>query len=365
MRGLPQYRVHKTKNLGYVTIDGEQIYLGRAHSPESMREYHARIAEHLAEKPPQKRSTATAAQSAFTIGELSERYYHAMRAQHGQQSRTTYEALYTAQALTKSHATCSVVEFGPLAFKTIRDRVAKSGRTRQGVNRLMSRIRRCFKWGVSEELVPAERLLALQSVDGLRYGSAPENPRREAADPKAVSVCIDWLESQSNHGAANILRFIGATGCRPSEAAALKWSEIKLDHKYPHYLPARHKTACHGITRQIALNSDAVAVLRDCMKLGQVDGLVFTHTRGRGFTSNSILLAVRRAVAATGCPNWCTYGLRHLAATTALNRTGSEAAAAAMLGHAANSKIIQTYTQNRLALASQAANSLVNSSVAV
>ena len=64
---------------------------------------------------------------------------------------------------------------------------------------------------------------------------------------------------------------------------------------------------------------------------------------------------IDRACAALGVERWVPYQLRHLAATEAVNRTGNEAAAAAMLGHAPNSGMIRRYSRNRLELATMAA----------
>jgi hypothetical protein len=43
MRRIPAYCVHKGRNLAYITVEGREHYLGRAHSPES----HARYREAL------------------------------------------------------------------------------------------------------------------------------------------------------------------------------------------------------------------------------------------------------------------------------------------------------------------------------
>ena len=52
---------------------------------------------------------------------------------------------------------------------------------RKTVNKSVTRVRSIFKWGVSEELVPAEVLTRLASVTGLQRG------RTEAHDPEPVA----------------------------------------------------------------------------------------------------------------------------------------------------------------------------------
>ena len=357
MRRLPAYCVHKARNLAYMTLDGREHYLGRAHSPESHARYREALSALLAGLAPQEAARRPARPTALTVAELAERWCAAEAARRGPRHQAAYEAVYAAKELARQHATATVAEFGPRAFKAIRDRMVRDGRSRQWTNRMMNAIRRCFRWGVGEELVPADRLEALAAVDGLRYGAAPEAAPRRAADPAAVEAVIRWLEAQGNLGAAGLVRFLRATGCRPGEACQARWHEFELGGEMPHYRPAAHKTARHGIERLVPLNSDAIAAVGGRMRLGG-DGFVFENTNGRPFTPNALLLAVRRAIAATGCADWSPYGLRHLAATTALARTGSEAAAAALLGHTPRSTIIQRYSRDRLALATRAAKAI-------
>ncbi|MFO0963228.1 MAG: tyrosine-type recombinase/integrase [Phycisphaerales bacterium] len=354
MRAPPAYCIHRGRNLAYVTLNGREHYLGRAHSPESHARYREMLAAHLAGERPAP-SPRTAA-PAFTVAELAERWYLAVRDRYGPRHQATYEARYAASELVRAHATARVHEFGPRAFKAIRDRLVRDGRTRQWANRMMNAIRRCIRWGVGEELVPADRIEALAAVDGLRRGSAPERAPRGAADPAAVDAVVRRLESEGNRGAAALVRFLRATGCRPGEACRARWEEFDIGADLPHYRPARHKTAGHGIERLVPLNADALAAIGAPMRVG--GGFVFLNTRGVPFTPNSLLLAVRRAIAAEGCAAWSPYELRHLAATVALARTGSEAAAAALLGHTPRSTIIQRYSRDRLALAARAAKAI-------
>jgi integrase len=358
MRRLPAYCVHKGRNLAYMTIDGREHYLGRAHSPESHARYREALSALLAGLAPAEAMRPNRKPSALTVAELGERWYLAERDRRGPRHQATYEAAYAAQELAMQHATAIVAEFGPRAFKAIRDRMVREGRSRQWANRMMNAIRRCFRWGVGEELVPADRLEALAAVDGLRHGAAPEAKPRRAADPAAVEAVVRWLDSEGHHGAAALVRFLRATGCRPGEACRARWREFTLGGDLPHFRPTAHKTARHGIERLVPLNADALAAIgRPSMRLDG-EAFVFTHTRGRPFTPNALLLAVRRAIAATGCVDWSPYGLRHLAATTALARTGSEAAAAALLGHTPRSTIIQRYSRDRLVLAATAAKAI-------
>jgi integrase len=357
MRQAPAYCVHKSRNLAFVRLSGRMIYLGRAHSQESRERYHAVLADHYAGKQPEPAPRPRRQASAFTVAELAERWCQAEAARRGPRHQAAYEAAYAAKELARQHATVTVAEFGPRAFKAIRDRMVRDGRSRQWVNRMMNAIRRCFRWGVGEELVPADRLEALAAVDGLRHGAAPEAPPRRAADPAAVEAVVRWLDAQGNRGAANLVRFLRATGCRPGEACRARWQELEIGGDLPHFRPAAHKTARHGIERLVPLNADAIASVGGGLRLGG-DGFAFVNTNGRPFTPNALLLAVRRAIAATGCADWSPYGLRHLAATTALARTGSEAAAAALLGHTPRSTIIQRYSRDRLVLATRAAKAI-------
>ena len=225
MRRPPQYRVHKTKNLAYVRLKGRMHYLGRAHSRESHERYHAAIAAHLSGETLQRAPRSRRDVAALTIAELTELWYLAESQKYGLRHQRAYEAGYAAKELIRHHSTALVGEFGPRAFKAIRDRMVTDGKSRQWINRMMNAIRRCIRWGVAEELVPGDRLEALKAVDGLRFGAASEAPPRRAADPRAVETVLEWLDANGQTGAASLIRFLRATGCRPSEACRARWAE--------------------------------------------------------------------------------------------------------------------------------------------
>ena len=81
-----------------------------------------------------------------------------------------------SRALKEIYGRTSVRDFGPLALKVVRQRFVDQGRVRGSINDDVARIRRIFKWGTENELLPASVLHALQAVSGLRRGrtEAPE-----------------------------------------------------------------------------------------------------------------------------------------------------------------------------------------------
>ena len=63
-------------------------------------------------------------------------------------------------------------DFGPLALKTVRQALIDSGLCRNEVNKRTGKIKRAFKWAVSEEIAPPSVYHGLQAVGGMRRGRA-------------------------------------------------------------------------------------------------------------------------------------------------------------------------------------------------
>src|SRR5262249_54986833 len=61
-------------------------------------------------------------------------------------------------------------DFGPLALKAVRQKMIDSGLSRGVINQRVGKIKRCFKWGVSEQLVSSSVYEALRTVAGLQAG---------------------------------------------------------------------------------------------------------------------------------------------------------------------------------------------------
>ena len=85
------------------------------------------------------------------------------------------------------------------------------GLARRAVNRCVGRVKRVFKWGVGEELVPAPLWETLRSVEGLECG------RTEARETKPVApVASEVVEATSPH----LLQFIHPVAHPPQYPAS-------------------------------------------------------------------------------------------------------------------------------------------------
>jgi integrase len=328
--------------------------LGKYGSHESRLRHQSLVASALAGR------ALVASSRPLSVGEVCERFIDARRAEHGERSWQHIQARMVALAVCERFAGLEASAFGPKSLQEVVQSLLAHGKlTRGGINRRKQQVVALFKWAVSEELVPPTTWHALQSVRGLRFGKGRDNPPRMAADPVAFEAVLQHLRENGNLGAARCLAFIRATGCRPAEATGALPADFRMGGPSPTLVVGRHKCAHRGMERVVPLCGAALAVAREALAdLASTHGLVFPNSAGNRWDNRTLPRIVARACEALGIPKWTPYQLRHLAATEAVNRTGSEAATAALLGHSPDSTIVRRYSRNRLALAEVAARAV-------
>ena len=374
----PQYTKKlnaKGVEYAYTRVNKKHISLGRYGTEESMRRFE-RIVDDW--RVMQRASTCHTSDVFLTVGELAERYliFEEARVAEGKVNpRQIYAVKYAVLALIRDHAQLPTHRFGPKSLTEIQERlsltacVSKRGDHANGntlsrteVNRRINHIRHIFKWGIREELVRPEILDALKVVPGLRSGEARDNPKRQPADPVVVDQTIEELHKTGNHGMAWAIVLLRWTGCRPDEACSLRVDDVVLNLESPMLKIRNHKTRkITGEDRVVPLNPMAVAALKQALGTSaslSPDQHVFLSTKGRPFTPSGLLQAVKKATRRAGLPHWFPYQLRHLTATEVIANTGSETAAAALLGHSPSSTMIRRYSTNRIGQAARGARSL-------
>ena len=379
-RSVPKYRRHKPTGQAVVTIAAKDYYLGPYGTKASKVEYDRLIGEWLAAGRP---AHVTSPQDAITVTELVAAYYRFAKSyyeKNGESTETAENMRPVLRMMRQLYGHTLALEFGPLALKSLQSKMVSNGQSRTYANMNVARIKRMYKWAVSEELVPPAVYHALSTVSGLRKG------RTEARETPAVSpVCDETVEATLPHLPKVVADMVGLqrlTGCRPGEVCILRPCDVNTSGDVWEYRPESHKTEHHNRERVIFIGPRAQDVLRPYL-LRDKSAYCFapaeserkrnaqrreirqtpitpsqacrrpkqTRRRAPGdrYSSDSFRRAVHRACDLAGVERWCPNRLRHTAGTEIRKRFGLEAAQVT-LGHAA-ANVTQIYAERDLAKA--------------
>jgi integrase len=375
-RAPPSCRHHKPSGQAIVTLnDGfghrRDVYLGKWKSKESRAEYARVIAEWEAAGrvlAPQRNSDG------LSVNELCVRFLlHAKRYYtngDGKPSREYEDYLLSIAPLKRLYGLTSAEDFGPLALKAVREEMLRTKIKRTGqvgwarglVNQRIGRVRRIFKWGASEQLVPGSVYTDLCTVEGLLPG---HTDARETEPVKPVSVALvrDTLKHVLPTVAAMIELQL-ATGMRPGEVCIIRGKDLELGGKIWTYRPGQHKTAHRGHQRVISLGPKAQKILRpwlranleeylfsprEAMERFRAEQRANRKTKvqpsqadrskakpkkqpGDRYNPRSYAQAIAMACKKNGLAHWHPHQLRHTAGTAIRREFGLDAARA-VLGH--------------------------------
>lgn len=393
---VPSYRHHAGSGQAVVTIDGRDYYLGKYRSAASRREYDRLIHEWLAG------GRQLPAAGGTSVAELCSAYWkHAKRyygsARQDRKNRQVHCVKVAVRLLRTTYGDLLASEFGPRKLKALRQKLLKQKLSRGYINSQVDKIKRIFKWGVAEELVPPEVFHGLQAVEGLRRGRT-EAKETEPVGPVDGAV-IDATLPEVPEIVADMIRLQRYTGCRPAEVCRVRPCDVDTSGDVWLYKLVEHKTQHCGRGRVVVIGPRAQDVLRPyllrpaesfCfipaesekrrlalrhearttpMSCGNRPGTNCKPRRKRKpgdcYTTDSYRRAIHRAVDKINrerteeaekiggkpalLPRWSPNQLRHAAATEVRKRFGLEAAQVT-LGHA-HARITEVYAERDLALA--------------
>lgn len=257
-RRVSKLCLHRKKNLAYVTLDSRVYYLGRPDQPGTNQCYHQIIAEWLAGSgrfAPQP--------DEFTINELIDRFWqHACQYYRKPGGQPTGEAevfKLALRPLRQLYGCSQASRFGPLALKTIRQKMIDKGWCRTTVNRMTGRIKHVFRWGVENELLQGGSYHALQAIMGLKRGRCEA---RESEPVRPVSQeSIDAIQPHVSRQVWAIVQMQLFTGARPGEILIMRPCDIDRSGRIWVYKPSDHKTASRGLDRDIYIGPRGQEVL--------------------------------------------------------------------------------------------------------
>ncbi|MCC9608550.1 site-specific integrase [Blastopirellula sp. JC732] len=395
-RRVPKYCHHAPSDQAYVRVSGRTIYLGKHGSNESHEAYGRLIAE-LATSDQKSTPHRPVDANDLALAELCEAYQNHAEQYYrkgGKLSPWINHIRLATERLCKLYGTTPAVEFGPLRLKAFRQTLIDTGNSRRYINKLIAIIPQVFKWGASEELVPASTYEALRTVEGLKKGrtTAPETePILPVADA-VVDATLPFLPSV----VADMIRIQRLTAARPGEICSLRPIDIDRSQPVWRYVPETHKTEHHGRQRVIFIGPQAQEVLAPYLERGleshcfsprdsevirraelhrrRVTPINYGNRPGTNvkqvkrrspktsYSKDSYRRAIARAVVRANkerpgkpepIPHWHPNQLRHTAATDIRHQFGLEAAQV-ICGHA-SADITQVYAERDLTLAEEIA----------
>ncbi len=390
----PPLRLHKGSHQAYVPLPGgRRKYLGKCQSldePAIQEKYDRTVAELKANG-----GVLTEPPAALTVAQLADWYWTWADQEYRRDGSPTSEWHCHKSAvadLKRLYASTPAADFGPKRLKAVRQSMV--GRTRRGIlwtrgfiNRQTRVIVGVFKWGVEEEIIPADVLHALQEVKGLRRG---KTAARETAPITTVDDAdIAAIEPHVSRQVWALIQFQRLTGARPGEAVRLRGADIDMSGPVWEFRLTEHKTAYRGMSRVVCIGPKAQEIIRPFLRADpnaymfqpiEAEGdraaarrdarespvtpsqrmrAVAAARRKRGrppgshYTTASYRRAITRACDAAGIERWAPNQLRHSAATQIRKEHGLEAAQVC-LGHS-NASITEIYAESDLSKAREVA----------
>jgi integrase len=243
---VPAYVRHKASGQAVVRIGGRDHYLGVYGTDASHEKYERLIAQWRAMRRADVEPSAAIGRDnygalsvdAVLVGylEFASSYY----ARDGKTTQEYQEMTYALKPVRRLYGRTPARDFGPLALKSVREEMIESGLARSLINARVNRIKRAWKWAVSEELLPPGAYEALRTVAGLRKG---HTTARETAPIQLVAA--DVVDATLPHlppVVADMVRFQRLTGCRPGEVCILRPCDVDRASDVWEYRPHTHKT---------------------------------------------------------------------------------------------------------------------------
>jgi integrase len=311
---------HRASGQARVRLPDGDHYLGPHGSSESKDRYNDLIYKWRLQHSDDNRYTLSVDSLALAYLEHCEQHYQ-------KDGKPTSEVCCVRAALRfviGAAGRMRARDFGPLMLKAARQKMIDAGLARTTINMNVMRARRMFKWGVSEELIPATVLVGLQSLSGLRAG------RTKAREPQPVEPvslgAIDAIKPHVSPMVWGAVQLQLLTGMRSGEVLTMRACDINTTGAVWEYRPASHKTAHHGKSRIVFLGPKAQAVVKELLT-PNLQARLF-----EGYTRDSYRRAISRACERVGIEHWFPHQLRHTAATVLRREAGIEVAKA-VLGH--------------------------------
>ena len=359
---IPPLQHNKQRGTAFVRYEGRRVTIGKWNSAETAEKYRAFVSSFLQS---QSRGGAIFSPQDPTVAEIASAFLLDKKNYYRKNGHSTRQIERFKAALEFPLLFFSALpakEYGPKKLLITRDAMERSGRFSRGyINTLVNCIRSVWRYAVQLELIPAETLHALESVQPLKRGrSIARESERVTPVPEGV-VCATLRECSSV--IADMARIQMLTGMRPGDICAMRFQDLAETEGGIVYTLTDDKNSWRrkaGELRRVFLGPKAAAILgaymlRECAggdyvfqpadALAEQAALRSISAKAprkikkgpRGcnpcYTPSAYARAIARGAKRAGVPHWSPNQLRHLYASRVRARFGLDVAQT-MLGHA-------------------------------
>jgi integrase len=329
-------RRHKASGRAYVTINGEQHYLGQWGSDESRRAFRDIIARW---ESSHGSATVDIPMGAVKVADLARAFLDWAGTRYRNEDGTpTSEIDGTRRAIAdvvERHGRQLADTITGRDIRQIQTHWKAQGFVRTTLNTYLGRVKRMFRWGAKNDLVAEATAAKIAMVDGIRRGEARDN---DEVGPVPLRDLVKTLR-QLKPKLAAMARVQYYCGARPGEVCRMRGNEIRrksfrigsrtinIPEDVAIFLPARHKTVKKGQTVFYTLGPRAQAAIAPYLA---GDGFIFPGQRIEHVDYSTYALAIQKAAERAGVKHWSPNQLRHNFLTRMDTIAGIQAGSAAV-----------------------------------
>lgn len=366
---IPKYRQHSTRDVGFVEFQGKRYYFeGHYNSTSSLKAYRNFLKDHVLADPPERDDHSG---NVTTIRTMMAGFLDECKATCSKQE---YEAYRLACRVAAEHyRDLPAKDFGPATLKRMREHYFKARPVKRGkvlvevkkrnspqyVNMQVQRLRKAFKWAVSEELIPAWVHHGLMTISPL----ASAKVQKTGAEWDDVQLVL--AEVSPTIAAMILVQWY--TSARAKSVCNAKASQFTPSGDLWIWKPQHKRESADG-ELELPVGPKCQAILKPFIESAG-DGYLFNPRTARNnrryrdkYDTHSYRQSIDRAIervnakrAKEGLPpiRWKPHQLRH-AKGDAVRQTYGIEAAQAILGHG-SLEATQVYSARRLSLAKDVA----------
>ncbi len=212
----PDYRYH-VSGQAVVTFNGTNFYLGPHGTPESEARYRSLVAEYIESGFETPTANTHQVDEPLLVRDVCAEVMHWVKQHYADDKQQLSRLTNLCTLLENEYGTTPANEFGPRKLAALRELFIAAGNCRKYVNTQTNNVVRIFKIALSREIIEADVIVRLKSLEPLRQRKT-KAPERE----KVAPANLDHVSETAKHLSPTVkamVRIQAATGMRQVSCA--------------------------------------------------------------------------------------------------------------------------------------------------